>query len=77
MVIYLLIALYLLFNKYVYVNIYNVEEKSHFSDIGLLLLLLSRVQLFVTMGVAACQAPLLHCLPEFAQIHVPWVSDTI
>ena len=25
---------------------------------------------FVTPQIAACQAPVLHCLPEFAQIHV-------
>ena len=32
--------------------------------------LLSYVQLFTTPRTSACQAPALHCLPEFAQIHV-------
>ena len=43
---------------YIYIYIYNVEEKSHFSDIGLLLLLLSHVQLFVILCVTARQFPL-------------------
>ena len=36
------------------------------------------IQLFVTSWTAACQAPLSSIsLPEFAQIHVHWVSDAI
>ena len=31
---------------------------------------LSCVQLFATPWTATCQASVLHCLPEFAQIHV-------
>ena len=36
---------------------------------------LSHVWLFVTPWTAACRV--LHCLLEFAQIHVHWVDDTI
>ena len=32
--------------------------------------LLSYVQLFTTPCTSVCQDPVLHCLPEFAQIHV-------
>ena len=40
--------------------------------------LLSHVQLFVTPWTAAMQGfPVLHYLPEFAEIHVHWVSDAI
>ena len=39
--------------------------------------LLSRVWLIATPWTAACQAPLLHCLLESAQIHVHWVTDVI
>ena len=37
---------------------------------------LSHVWLFVTPWTAACQASL-HYLLEFAQTHVPWISDAI
>ena len=38
----------------------------------------SHVHLFVTPWTAACQGfPLCHYLPEHAQTHVHWVSDTI
>ena len=33
---------------------------------------LTRVQLFPTPG-----SSVLHCLPEFAQIHVHWIGDAI
>ena len=41
--------------------------------------LLSRIWLFVTPKTAAGQlsCPSIHCLPEFAQTHVHWVSDAI
>ena len=39
--------------------------------------LLSHVWLFVTPWTAAHQAPVLHYVPEFAQIHVQWVCDAI
>ena len=40
--------------------------------------LLSHVWLFATSWTAARQAfPVLHCVPEFAQTHVHWVSDAI
>ena len=40
--------------------------------------LLSHVQLFVTLWIAAHQASLvLHSLLEFAQTHVHWAGDTI
>ena len=35
----------------------------------------SPVQLFETPWTAACQASVLHCFPEFAQIHVLSVCD--
>ena len=39
---------------------------------------LSHVWLFATSWTAARQAfPVLHCVPEFAQTHVHWVSDAI
>ena len=37
--------------------------------------LLSCVQLFVNSWTAACQASVLHYLPEFAQTQANWVSD--
>ena len=46
-------------------------------SLALWLLLFSHVQLFATPWSAACQASVLHHLPEFAQIHVHWVSDAI
>ena len=39
--------------------------------------LLSCVWLFVTPWTAACLVSVLHYLPEFAQIHVHWISDAI
>ena len=48
------------------------------SKIVLIMLLLfscSVVRLFATTWTAAHQAPLLHCLPEFAQTHAHWVND--
>ena len=39
--------------------------------------MLSHVWLFVTPSTEACQASLSPNLPEFAQIHVRWVSDAI
>ena len=40
--------------------------------------LLSHIRLFAVPWTAARQAtPALHCLPEFAQTHVHWVSDAI
>ena len=33
--------------------------------------------LFVTRELQVPGSPMLHCLPEFAQIHVHWVSDAI
>ena len=38
---------------------------------------LSCVQLFVTPWTAARHFPVLHYLPEFAQPHVRWISDSI
>ena len=38
---------------------------------------LSHVLLFVTPWTAACQASLSQYLPEFAQVHIHWVSDAI
>ena len=39
---------------------------------------LSRVGLFVIPWTYSIPGfPILHCLPEFAQTHVPWVSDAI
>ena len=38
---------------------------------------LSRVWLFVTPWIAACQASVHHQLPELAQTHVHWVGDAI
>ena len=36
------------------------------------------IRFFVTPWAVACQAPpVLHYLPEIAQIHVHWVSDVI
>ena len=39
--------------------------------------LLSRVWLFNTMNCSTPGSPVFHCLPEFAQTHVHWVSDAI
>ena len=38
---------------------------------------LSLIQPFVTPWTAACQGPVLHCLPQFAQIHVRYIGDAI
>ena len=38
---------------------------------------LSHVQLFATHGLHMPGFPAHHCLPEFAQIHVHWLSDAI
>ena len=39
---------------------------------------LSHVKLFVTpWTVSMLGFPVLHCLPEFGQIHVHWVGDAI
>ena len=37
----------------------------------------SCVGLFMTPWPSACQASVLHCLPEFAQTYVHWVDDAI
>ena len=57
---------------------YEIQPELHMEEI-VVVGLLSRVQLFVTPWTVARQAslsrhPILHCLPEFAQIHV---SDAI
>ena len=39
--------------------------------------LLSRVWLFASPWLHYTRLPVLHCLLEFAQTHVPWVSDAI
>ena len=49
---------------------------SHFPPV-VFIQLLSHVSLFVTPWTAAPGSSVLHCLPEFAQIHVHWVSDAI
>ena len=40
--------------------------------------MLSHVWIFMTPWTAACQAPILHCLPEFAQTHdMKWMSSIL
>ena len=39
--------------------------------------LLSGVQLFATPWTEACLDSILHCLPQFAQTHLHWISDAI
>ena len=39
--------------------------------------LLSLIQIFATHGLQHARLPVLHYLPDFAQIHVHWVDDAI
>ena len=54
---------------HMFFEIIHLQNYSISFDKVLLLLSHSQVQLFATPWTAACQAPILHYLPEFAQIH--------
>ena len=54
---------------HMFFEIIHLQNYSISFDKVLLLLSHCHVQLFATPWTAACQAPILHYLPEFAQIH--------
>ena len=54
-----------------------VEEQKNYKTWLSSVQSLSRVQLFETPWVAACQASLSNQLPELTQTHVHWVGDII
>ena len=58
---------------------FRSQQSTEYSSYTVVFQLLSRVLLFITLGIAALQAgsPVLHYLLEFAQTHVHWVGDAI
>ena len=49
----------------------------YYYHVAIVVQLPSRARLFVTLWIAACQASLSFTIPQFAQVHVYCIGDTI